>query len=237
MIRKLLVVAAAVAMPLGMVAVVGSTPAGAVPLVVANGTIDCTIITGSVNFTPKLVTPGTVGIETISYKMVLKGCTTTATNLLGGAANLHTITGHAYGVYVYNTGLALTANDCNSFPISKPLALTVKWTDHVGLVVPDHIGPSAVTFNGYDAVYNTDPAIPGPASFPGIDLPTDGVGAVAGVVGSFADGDFGATSDSNVFVQKNAAWFIAKCAPNIGVPNVALGHAGSLGDPSNFYLG
>ena len=82
MIRKLLLVAAATAMPLGMVAATGSIAGAGTPKVDAtNYTLACTGISGEAKFKPALTFTSS-GPETVSVKATLSGCTATPT--LGG---------------------------------------------------------------------------------------------------------------------------------------------------------
>ena len=59
MIRKAFMIAAAAALPLGMVAIAGASSSGAsTPPTVANGTVNCTTVSGKIAFTPPLTTSG-----------------------------------------------------------------------------------------------------------------------------------------------------------------------------------
>jgi len=75
MIRKMLVVAAAIAMPVSAIAVSGGF-AGATTGSAATDTIVCKTITGTVTFSPKLTVAGYAsGITTTTVKAALGGCT------------------------------------------------------------------------------------------------------------------------------------------------------------------
>ncbi len=86
MIRKLLIVATAIAMPVSIIGTFAATSAGAktLPVNATNYTVVCTGITGSVKFSPPVTTDETAGTGTTSIKAVLSGCTATPT--LGGTA-------------------------------------------------------------------------------------------------------------------------------------------------------
>ncbi len=77
MLRKMLLIAAATAMPLGfMAAVGGSAGAGAPKVNATDATVSCTGITGSVKIKPAITSDEAAGLSTISIKAKLSGCTT-----------------------------------------------------------------------------------------------------------------------------------------------------------------
>src|SRR5665213_2198827 len=78
MIRKLMMVAAAAAMPLGVIAATGGiATAKALPTDASHDTVTCTGISGSVKFKPALTTSGSPSSSgTTSIKGALTGCTT-----------------------------------------------------------------------------------------------------------------------------------------------------------------
>jgi hypothetical protein len=77
MIRKLLLVAAATAMPLGFIAATGGLATASTPPVNATtATVTCTGITGTAKFSPAVTTNEAAGPSTTSIKAVLTGCTT-----------------------------------------------------------------------------------------------------------------------------------------------------------------
>lgn len=85
MIRKLLVVATAVAMPISVIAAFGGTSgAAAVKVDATHYTVTCSGISGTVKFSPPVTTNESAGSGTTSIKAVLTGCTATPT--AGGTA-------------------------------------------------------------------------------------------------------------------------------------------------------
>jgi hypothetical protein len=80
MIRKLLLVAAATAMPIGLIAVTGGAggmaSAATTPVNATKATVKCTGITGSATFKPAVTSKETAGSGTITIKASLTGCTT-----------------------------------------------------------------------------------------------------------------------------------------------------------------
>jgi len=76
MIRKLLLVAAATAMPFGFIAATGGIAGATTPIDATHGTVTCTGITGSAKFSPAVTTDEAAGTSTIAIKAALTGCTT-----------------------------------------------------------------------------------------------------------------------------------------------------------------
>ena len=77
MIRKLLLLSAAVSMPLSVVAAVDSSSGAAAPKVNAtDATVTCTSISGSAKFSPPVTADETAGTAKTTIKATLKGCTT-----------------------------------------------------------------------------------------------------------------------------------------------------------------
>jgi len=86
MIRKLLLVAAATAMPIGLIAATGglANATAAPPVNATNYTVNCTGIAGSAKFSPAVTSDESAGTGTIAIKATLSGCTATPTT--GGTA-------------------------------------------------------------------------------------------------------------------------------------------------------
>jgi hypothetical protein len=77
MIRKLLLVAAATAMPLGMIAASAGTSSAGTPKVNATtATVTCTGISGTASFKPNITSNEPAGTTKTSIKATLTGCTT-----------------------------------------------------------------------------------------------------------------------------------------------------------------
>jgi hypothetical protein len=125
MFRKLLVVAAAIAMPVSIVAVSGGMASASSPHTAAADTIVCTKLTGTVKFSPKLTINGyTSGISTTTVSASLSGCTvkgSTAEKVTGGTVT-GTIKGTA-GTKASPSGkcASLTGSNADSG------TLTTKW--------------------------------------------------------------------------------------------------------------
>jgi hypothetical protein len=227
MIRKLLLVAAAVTLPLGMVTILGASSSSAsAPPVVATGTVNCTTLSGKIAFVPPLTTAGNSNTETATVGVKLSGCTPSVTSDLGTGA---IITGKAVSTVVTTT-TNNTANSCAGLATSVAQTQTVKWKDkNSSGVVLEKLAPSTVHFSGFDVVS-------GGASNSGFDLPQDS-GGTASVAsgGSFAGSDNGATSEANAFTVDTTAQIGALCST--GVAKLKLGGVGAGSDPSHSFTG
>jgi hypothetical protein len=222
MLKKLWISAAAVALPLAMVGVVGATPAfGSVPTITANGTVTCTTLGGKIGFSPALHTTGTSNTDTSSIKVKLSGCSTTSTNLPAGSV----ITGTATSKIVTTT-TDNSANACGGLATSRSSVQTVKWSDKSSSgVALAHLTNSVVSFSGFDVLVNG-------SGEPGFDLPQD-TGGTASATGSFIGTNNGATSEANIFAKKTATQITTTCGKATGMASLALGGPGTASDPSH----
>jgi hypothetical protein len=129
MFRKLLVVAAAIAMPVSAVAATGgiagasNSHAGSA----ATDTIVCKTITGTVTFSPKLTTKGyTSGATTTTVKATLGGCTT------GGTFKTTVKSGAVTGTIKGTAGTKASPSGTCGALLSKGIndsgTLSTKWT-------------------------------------------------------------------------------------------------------------
>ena len=225
--KKLLIAAAVVAMPLGTVAVAAATNAGAaVPVIQADGSIHCTTLGGAVSFLPAEHTVGTVNSETTSITATLKGCTVSGnTNLAAGSV----VTGVAKSTIVTTT-TDNSANACGGLATGKPQTLTVAWTSKVNTVVVQKLKTSVISFDGFDPVFNG-------VGDAGFDLAGD-TGGIASetATSSFVGGDAGASSDSNVFGKYTIAKIQGLCNTT-GLAKLPLGAVGTATDPSGSTAG
>jgi hypothetical protein len=130
MIRKLLLVAAATAMPIGLVATSGgmASAAKAPPVNATTATVTCTGITGSAKFSPAVTTNETAGNSTVSIKASLTGCTTSdGVKVTGAKVSGALTTPRTAGE---NGCVALAGNT------SDKGTLTTKWKTTPKLVTP-----------------------------------------------------------------------------------------------------
>ena len=116
---RMLLVMAAVVMPIAAVAGVGVTNAWA--STVATGTVTCTGVSGSAKFSPALTSSGpTSGTEKITTKITFSHCTTSGSNVTAHS----NATGSAKGTITDSTG-----SSCTGLfgVINVSASLPVKW--------------------------------------------------------------------------------------------------------------
>jgi hypothetical protein len=124
MIRKMLVVAAAIAMPVSIVAVSGGMAGASAPHAgsATTDTVSCTKIAGSVKFSPALNMKGyTSGVTTTTVTATLTGCTakgTFADKITSGAVS---------GTIKSTKGKGGTCTGLTAKSITDAGTLTVKW--------------------------------------------------------------------------------------------------------------
>jgi hypothetical protein len=119
MIRKLLMVTAVVAMPLGMIAVTGGV-ANAAGINAKNDTVTCTGIKGTAKFSPTVTSNEKAGTTKTKITATLTGCTSNATGLTVKSGKVTGTLSDKHAAEDGCTGLA------GSIPaIGK---LTTKWT-------------------------------------------------------------------------------------------------------------
>jgi len=93
MLRKLLLVAAATAMPIGFIAATGGmASAKTAPVNATTATVSCTGISGSAKFSPAITSDEAAGTGTTTIKAVLTGCTTNDGVTVTGAKVAGTLT-------------------------------------------------------------------------------------------------------------------------------------------------
>jgi hypothetical protein len=194
-LRKLIMGAAAVALPLGVMSTVVGTGAAVAAAKVQPGTLNCTHIAGTVTFNPPL--SNTAQTVTTTIKVKETNCTPSGGGLKpkSGAAN----------------AVQTTANDsCAGLGSGSttPETLKVKWAPAL------KIKPTTITFSGFDAATNG-------AGDAGFSLPNSG-GSASGT-GSYLDSDGGASSTAQAFTNKTAAQIAAQCTTGISSLTIASG--------------
>jgi hypothetical protein len=218
--KKLWMSAVVVALPLGLVGVAGS-PAAAVPIITANGTINCTTLGGKIGFSPAMHNTGNSNTETSSIKVKLAGCSTTSTNLPAGSI----VTG-VDTASVVTTTTNNSANACGGLATSKSTVQTIVWKDkNSSGVTLAKLTKTVATFSGFDTVLNG-------SGEPGFDLAQDS-GGTASATGSFRGTNAGATSEANVFAKKTTSAIATTCGTSTGLVSLPFGGPGTVSDPSH----
>jgi hypothetical protein len=203
MIRKVLVVAAAVAIPLGLVTATGGLAGAkaAPPINATNNTVTCTGVSGSAKFNPPLKTSEAAGNETTTIKAKLSGCTSNATGLsvASGSVSGSFSSSHTAGT----NGCASLAGSS-----SESGVLTVKWKTTPKL----SSGNSAVTVSSVNGGLGSD----GNATFtiPG-STPDSGTG-------SFSGNDHGASDSTTAQTTTSAASILSTCEGKKGLKSIGI---------------
>jgi hypothetical protein len=215
MIRKLFLVAAATAMPLGIIAATGglASAKAAPPVDATHATVTCTGITGSAKFSPAVTTNETAGTGHTIIKAKLTGCTTNDGVTVTGASVSGTLsTTRTAGE---NGCVALAGGSAATGP------LTTKWKTSPKL----SSGSSVINVNSISgsigANGNADFQIPG-------NVPN---GAPSG---SFQGTNAGASDATSAQTTTTAAAILSTCEgkkglKSIGITTPASGAAVTLG--------
>ena len=210
--KKLLLAAAAVAMPVGLVAsTAGIAGAGGPAVDVSHNTITCTSVTGTAKFAPALVLGG-ASPENTNVKIALGGCTTDAAGVTisagKGAGVLHSAT---------NNATALLG------PTAVTGQINVKWTSNVELAskmstVTVTVVTGGVPGDGYASLAVT--------------------AGNASVAGDFAGSDSGATSTLYSETTQTISTLTTEATPPAkGIKSVTLGTDGTHTTPNSLHLG
>lgn len=193
MIRKVLLVAAAAALPVSMIAATGTIASASAPKINAtNNTVTCTGLKGTAKFSPPITENQTVGAtETTKVAAKLTGCTSNATGL--------TVKGGAVKGSFSNT--ITSANGCASLLGSNTEngTLTTKWTTSPAL----SSGNSVVTIKSVQGGVapdgtNAEFQIPG-------SIPDSGTGSFQGTNGGATDSTAAQSTETVTVLGKDCA--------------------------------
>jgi hypothetical protein len=213
MIRKLLLVAAATAMPLGMIAASAGTSSAGTPKVNATtATVTCTGISGTASFKPNITSNEPAGTTKTSIKATLTGCTTndgvtvTKASVKGTLSDTHPAENGC-------TGLA------GSITATGPL--TTKWTTTPKL----SSGASVVNVNSLTGGLGGD----GNATFmiPGSTPNGTPSGSFQGLNGGASDATSAQTTTSALSILNTCS--TGKGLKSIAIESPQTGAAVSLG--------
>ena len=202
MIRKLLLVAAATAMPLGLIAASAWTATAMPPKVDATmATVSCTGISGYAKFSPAVKADESPGTATAKIKVKLTGCTTNDGVAVTQASASGTLTS------------TRTAGEdgCSALAgsIAATGALSTKWTTMPKL----SSGKSVVQVNSIESSIGGD----GNATFTIPGSTPNGTPS-----GSFQGTDGGAGDTTSAQTTKSAASIIATCEGRYGLTIIHL---------------
>ncbi len=200
--RKVLLTAAALALPLALVGVVGTGTAFAAAAINAPGTVHCTSITGSVKFKPPLTL--TAGGTTVTAKGAMSGCSGSGgeTGVTGKFKATITSSGPEHGCAGIASG---TSSE----------VFTVKWKGDLH-GAKAKFNSSTITVSGSSIVTNSH-------GDEGFELPNPAT-PHSSTVGSFAGTS---SAESFAYTNETASAFSASCASGIKSVTIASGTLGS----------
>jgi hypothetical protein len=209
--KKLLMAAAAVAMPVGILASTAGIAAAVTKTDVTHNTITCSTVTGKAKFAPALVLGGAQP-ENTSIKITLGGCTTDAAGVTisagSGSGVLHSAT---------NNATALLG------PTAVTGSIKIKWTSNVALTNKDSTVTVTVITGG----------------IPGDGYASLAVTAGhASVAGDFGGSDLGATSTLYSETTQTIATLTTEATPPAkGIKSINLGTDVTHTTPNSLHLG
>ncbi|MGB7052592.1 MAG: hypothetical protein WBG41_13580 [Acidimicrobiales bacterium] len=184
MIRKVLLVAAVVAVPAGLIIGGGVASAKSPPINAKNDTATCTTVSGSAKFSPAITSSEKAGTTKTTVKATLTGCTSNAVGLRitnGKTTGSFTSTSHVAGTDGC-TALAGTSTETGS--------LTTKWKTSPKLSSGNSVTPVTQTYGTIASDGNAQFEIPGPGGTP------SGTGSFEGTNGGASDGSDAQTTTS-----------------------------------------
>jgi hypothetical protein len=192
MIRKVLLVAAAVAVPAGLIIGGGVAAAGAPKINATNDTATCTTVSGSAKFSPAVSSSEAAGTTTTTVKATLGGCTT-------NAAGLTITSGSTKGSFVSNSHTAGT-NGCSALVGASPEtgSLTTTWKTSPKLSSGNSVTPVTQVYGTVTSGGNAQFEIPGP-------------GGTSSGTGSFEGTNGGASDGSDAQSTQSATAILATC--------------------------
>ncbi len=203
MIRKMLVIAAAIAVPVSVVAATaGTAGAGGTTVDATHYTVSCTGITATADFSPALTTAGAASSpEKTTIKGSASDCTVTPTT--GGTAV--TVTGAKVSGIITNATSDHTCTGLTS-PTTETGSLTVKWKTSPKLTATSSVVmPTTVT------------------GALGTDLhATFAIAFGAGATGPFQGTDGGAGSSVNAETVDNAGVINGLCGGKKGLSKLSI---------------
>ncbi|HLN17547.1 MAG TPA: hypothetical protein VK277_12455 [Acidimicrobiales bacterium] len=218
MIRKICVIAAAVAIPLGIVVATSgvASAGGSPPVNVTGSTVSCSTVTGTLKFSPPLTGTGT-SPETVSIAIKYSGCTTNAPGVsLAGGSEKGTFSTPANSCTGLETPTIITTAEVSKWKIVKG---TPKITPTQTALTPGEVEPGTVTVGGNlygDFVIGAVGASPGP-SIPG-----------SGTQSAFSGGDLGASSMATLITTTKAADLGTECTSPKGIAKVGIGNGSTI---------
>ena len=209
--KKLMLAAASVALPVGLIASTASMASAASPATdVTHASITCTTVTGAAKFAPALTGAGG-SPENTSIKLVIGGCT------VSGAPGVTVSAGKGTGVLhsASNSALALLG------PVAVTGQVNVKWTSNVKLTSKMSSVNVTVVTGGTSGSYASLAVTTGHAS----------------VTGDFAGSDSGTTSTLYTETKQTVSALTTAASSAKGLKAITLGTDGTHLQPNSLHLG
>ena len=218
MIRKMLVIAAAVAMPVSVIAATAGPAAAVTKVNATNYTVTCTAIAATATFSPKLTNTATAASP---EKTKIAGSVTkcTATPTTGGAAvklSKGTVSGTITNASSTHTCAGLTT------PTTETGSLKVTWTTI----------PAGTLLTATSTAFPT--TVTGGAGGNGRATFTI---AFSHVTGSFQGSDSGASSTSDAQTTTTAASIFTTCGKSTGLTSIKIQADTNSGHGNAIHLG
>lgn len=201
MIRKLLLVAAAAAMPLGLAtAVSGTAGAGGSTVNATNDTVTCTGLSGTLKFSPPITKSESAGTTTTTIKATLSGCTSAP----GLTVTSGSVTGTLSDTHAAEDGCTALAGS-----LSASGSLTTKWKTSPKL----SSGNSVIAVNSVEGGVGGD----GNATF---DIPGSTPNGTPS--GSFQGTDHGASDTTAAQSTVSAVSILGTCDGKKGLKSLSI---------------
>lgn len=206
MIRKLLLVAAATALPLGFIAATGGVASAKTTVNVAHDSITCADVSGTVTFSPPLtLTGGALHSQSTTVTASLKKCTVTGPN----AAKISKATVSGTIVDPSTTGSCTGLSGASA--VTGNLTTTWKSSD---ILQPGDT--STTTFNqDVGSTYTK-----GKNSYGLFEIP--GAGGTIGVTGDFTGTNGGSTSSVEAQTKDTDAQIATQCEAPAGLSSLTI---------------
>ena len=208
--KKLLLAAASVALPVGLIASTASLASAAAPGVnVTHASITCTTVTGAAKFAPALTATGG-NPENTTVKLVIGGCT------VSGAPGVTISGGKGSGVLhsASNSAIALLG------PVAVTGQVNVKWTSNVALTAKSSSVNVTVVTGGTSGSFASLAVTAGHAT----------------VTGDFAGTNGGATSTLYSETTQTVSALTTAAAGAKGLKGITLGTSGAHLHPNSLHL-
>jgi hypothetical protein len=212
MTHRLLLIAAAIAVPLSVTAATGrSASAGAPPMVNATDyTVSCQAVNGSAMFSPTVTSSEPAGTTVATIKVKLSDCTSDTTGLTVTSGSVSGSLSDTHGAEDGCTSLVGPPGDPSLITVTG--TLTTKWKT----------SPRLSSGNSVTTVHSVEGSVAGDGLVR-FDIPGSGGAANSGT-GSFSGTDGGASTIFSVLTMRSAASILSTWDAK-GLTSIIIDHA------------